>query len=82
MGSSPLFVAIGGALVLDEQLDRRQWLGSAIGVAGVVLAVAEEIDGSVTIAGFLLAVFGLSGLVGGTLCSAATAAPSTDVPPT
>ena len=66
-GSSPLFVAIAGALVLDEHLDRRQWLGSAIGVAGVVLAVAEEIHGSVTVAGFLLAVFGLSGLVSGTL---------------
>jgi drug/metabolite transporter (DMT)-like permease len=66
-GSSPLFVAIAGTLVLDERLDRRQWVGSAIGVAGVVVAVAEELRGSVTIVGFLLAVFGLSGLVSGTL---------------
>jgi drug/metabolite transporter (DMT)-like permease len=66
-GSSPLLVAVAGSLVLDERLDRRQWLGSAIGVAGVVLAVAEELHGPVTVAGFLLALLGLSGLVGGTL---------------
>jgi drug/metabolite transporter (DMT)-like permease len=66
-GSSPLFVAVAGSLVLGERLDRRQWLGSAIGVAGVLLAVAEELHGSVTVGGFLLAVLGLSGLVGGTL---------------
>jgi len=66
-GSSPLLVAVAGSLVLDEQLDRRQWAGSAIGVLGVVVAVTEELHGAVTVGGFLLALFGLSGLVGGTL---------------
>jgi drug/metabolite transporter (DMT)-like permease len=66
-GSSPLLVALVASLLLDERLDRRQWLGSAIGVAGVVLAVASELHGTVTLLGLLFALLGLAGLTAGTL---------------
>lgn len=67
VGSSPLLVALLAALLLDERLTPRQWLGSAIGVLGVVLAVAEQLHGTVTVVGLLFALFGLSGLTAGTL---------------
>src|SRR5690242_6053511 len=37
-GSSPLLVAILATVLLDEHLEPVQWLGSVIGVAGVVFA--------------------------------------------
>jgi drug/metabolite transporter (DMT)-like permease len=66
-GSSPLLVAVLASFLLGERLERRQWIGSAIGVLGVVVAVAEELHGRVTLAGLLLALLGLAGLTGGTL---------------
>src|SRR4051812_49395412 len=44
-GSSPLLVAVFATFLLDEHLTPIQWLGSAIGVAGVVLAGAREPGG-------------------------------------
>jgi drug/metabolite transporter (DMT)-like permease len=67
-GSSPLLVAVLATFLLDEHLAPLQWTGSVIGVAGVVLAVLEEFHGGGGSAlGFLFAVVGLAGLVGGTL---------------
>jgi drug/metabolite transporter (DMT)-like permease len=66
-GSSPLLVAVLATFLLDEHLHPAQWLGSAIGVAGVVLAVAEELNGGGSPLGFMFAVVGLAGLVFGTL---------------
>jgi drug/metabolite transporter (DMT)-like permease len=66
-GSSPLLVAALAALFLDEHLTRRQWIGSAVGVAGVVLATAEELHGTVSLGGIALALVGLAGLTTGTL---------------
>jgi drug/metabolite transporter (DMT)-like permease len=66
-GSSPLLVAVLATVLLDEHLEPVQWLGSAIGVAGVVLAVAEELNGGGSPIGFVFAIIGLAGLVGGTL---------------
>jgi drug/metabolite transporter (DMT)-like permease len=66
-GSSPMLVAVFATFLLDEHLGPVQWLGSAIGVAGVVLAVAEELDGGGSALGFVFALIGLAGLVGGTL---------------
>jgi drug/metabolite transporter (DMT)-like permease len=43
-----------------------------IGVAGVVLAVIEELNGGGSAIGFLFAVIGLAGLVGGTLVQRAS----------
>jgi drug/metabolite transporter (DMT)-like permease len=66
-GSSPLLVAVFATFLLDEHLTPVQWLGSVIGVAGVVLAVIEELHGGGSALGFVFAVIGLAGLVGGTL---------------
>jgi drug/metabolite transporter (DMT)-like permease len=66
-GSSPMLVAVFATFLLDEHLEPVQWLGSAIGVAGVVLAVVAELNVSGSPLGFLFAVIALAGLVGGTL---------------
>ena len=66
-GTSPLIVAVVAAVVLGEQLEPRQWAGSLLGVAGVVLAVIDELGGGGSLIGFLFALLGLAGLVGGTL---------------
>jgi drug/metabolite transporter (DMT)-like permease len=66
-GSSPLLVAMLATVLLDEHLEPIQWVGSVIGVAGVVFAVIEELGGAGSPLGFLFAVIGLAGLVGGTL---------------
>jgi drug/metabolite transporter (DMT)-like permease len=66
-GASPLLVAMLAVPLLDEHLEPAQWLGSVIGVAGVVLAVAEELHGGGSAQGFVFAIVGLGGLIGGTL---------------
>jgi drug/metabolite transporter (DMT)-like permease len=66
-GSSPLIVAVLATLLLDEHLKPMQWLGSLIGVAGVLFAVIESLNGGGSAIGFVFAVIGLAGLVGGTL---------------
>ena len=66
-GASPLLVAVLATFLLDEHLAPVQWLGSVIGVGGVVLAVIEELHGGGSALGFMFAVVGLAGLVGGTL---------------
>ena len=66
-GSSPLLVAVLATILLDEHLEPVQWVGSVIGVAGVVFAVIEELSGTGSAIGFLFALIGLAGLVGGTL---------------
>jgi drug/metabolite transporter (DMT)-like permease len=66
-GSSPLLVAVFASALLGERLNRVQWIGSAIGVGGVVLAVAAELNAGGSALGFLFAFIGLAGLVAGTL---------------
>jgi drug/metabolite transporter (DMT)-like permease len=66
-GSSPLLVAVLATILFDEHLEPVQWIGSAIGVAGVVFAVIEELHGTGSPVGFLFALVGLAGLVAGTL---------------
>jgi drug/metabolite transporter (DMT)-like permease len=66
-GSSPLLVAVFATFLLDEHLEPTQWIGSVIGVAGVVFAVIEELNGGGSAIGFVFALIGLAGLVGGTL---------------
>ena len=66
-GSSPLIVAVLATFLLDEHLKRIQWIGSVVGVAGVVFAVIESLNGGGSAIGFVFAVIGLAGLVGGTL---------------
>jgi drug/metabolite transporter (DMT)-like permease len=60
-------VAVLAVPLLDEHLEPAQWLGSLIGVAGVAFAVAEQLNGGGSSLGFVFALIGLAGLVGGTL---------------
>jgi drug/metabolite transporter (DMT)-like permease len=73
-GSSPLLVAVLATVLLDEHLEPVQWVGSVIGVAGVIFAVIEELNGTGSAIGFLFALIGLAGLVGGTLVQRASGA--------
>ncbi|MFL5903471.1 MAG: DMT family transporter, partial [Solirubrobacteraceae bacterium] len=66
-GSSPVAVAIVERAAFGERLRPRQWLGSAVAVAGVALATAAELGGRTTLAGLLFALLGFAGLVGGTV---------------
>ena len=60
----PVLVAVLAIPLLGERLRRRQWLGLAIGVTGVVLVVAPRIGGALPVRGVVAC---LVALVGGTL---------------
>lgn len=64
----PLLTALIAARWMGERLNRRQWLGVALGLAGVVLVVWHKIDVREMTLGSLLAVtISLIGITAGTL---------------
>ena len=71
VGLQPLLTALGAALVLGERVRGAQWLGLAVGFAGVGLVVAHKVVGPAAgpSAGVMLwpAVIALIGITGGTL---------------
>ena len=81
---TPLLTAILGVALLHEQLRSRQWMGLALGMAGVGLVVGRAaFEDTAQFEGLILAFVGVLGLVAGTLsldasavacrCSGATA---------
>src|SRR5437868_9559814 len=60
----PLLTALFAVNFLNETLNRRQWAGIAIGLAGIVLVVWHQIDireiGLASLAGTLIAVAGVT----------------------
>ena len=60
----PLVTAVVAARLLEERLSRRQWLGIALGLAGVALVVWHKIDirevGPGSLAGALIALTGVT----------------------
>jgi drug/metabolite transporter (DMT)-like permease len=61
---TPLLTAIFGMVLLRERLRTGQWLGLALGVAGVALVVGEAaLESSARFQGLLLAFVGVLGLV-------------------
>jgi drug/metabolite transporter (DMT)-like permease len=65
---TPLLTAVLGVGLLHERLRMRQWLGLALGVAGVGLVVGQAAFQSATrFEGLVLAFVGVLGLVSGTL---------------
>jgi len=65
---TPLLTAAFGLLLLHERLRGRQWLGLALGFAGVGLVVGQAaLESATRFQGLVLAFIGVLGLVGGTL---------------
>lgn len=65
--SSPLLVAAISALAGWERLSPRRWLGSLLGVLGVVITLADRVGRPPSVAALLWTLLGLAGLVAGTL---------------
>lgn len=65
---TPLLAAASGVVLLNEALRPRQWLGLALGLAGVGLVVGEAaLHSPARFNGLALAFIGVLGLVSGTL---------------
>jgi drug/metabolite transporter (DMT)-like permease len=65
---TPLLTAIFGVALLHEPLRSRQWLGLALGMAGVGLVVGHAaLESASRFEGLVLAFVGVLGLVAGTL---------------
>ena len=65
---TPLLTAIFGMMLLHERLRTGQWLGLALGVAGVAFVVGEAaLESAARFQGLVLAFVGVLGLVAGTL---------------
>jgi drug/metabolite transporter (DMT)-like permease len=65
---TPLLTAVFGLVLLRERLLKTQWLGLALGLAGVGLVVGQAaLESTARFEGLLLAFVGVVGLVAGTL---------------
>jgi drug/metabolite transporter (DMT)-like permease len=64
-GLNPVVIALLAGGVLGERITRAQWLGFAVGGAGVALAVADQLH--VSASGIVLCFVGLLGLSFGTV---------------
>jgi drug/metabolite transporter (DMT)-like permease len=68
VGLQPVLTALGAGLFLHERVRAAQWGGLALGLAGVVLVVANKVAGGPAAAALLVpAVIALVGITAGTL---------------
>jgi drug/metabolite transporter (DMT)-like permease len=67
VSASPLVIAVAAVVLDGERLRPAAWLGLALGLAGVGVAVSVELSGGARVAGIGLTVLGLAGFVAGTL---------------
>ena len=68
VGLQPVLTALGAGLFLRERVRAAQWAGLALGLAGVVLVVANKVAGGPSAASLLVpAVIALVGITAGTL---------------
>ncbi|HEX4943183.1 MAG TPA: DMT family transporter, partial [Usitatibacteraceae bacterium] len=68
VGLQPVLTAMAAGPLLGERLRRSQWLGIALGFAGVVLVVAGKWSGAASDAtAYAWAFFALAGITAGTL---------------
>ena len=58
-GLQPLLVAVGAGLFLRETVVRKQWLGLALGLAGVALVLANQLGSAFELAALLPCVISL-----------------------
>ena len=67
IGTMPLAVALAAVLSGSERLRAVQWLGFLIGFGGVLLVVADRVDGATPWPAWVALVIGLIGVSAGTL---------------
>jgi len=68
VGLQPVLTALGAGLFLRERVRATQWAGLALGLAGVVMVVANKVAGGPSAASLLVpAVIALVGITAGTL---------------
>jgi drug/metabolite transporter (DMT)-like permease len=68
VGLQPVLTALAAGPLLGERLSSRQWLGVALGLAGVLLVVAGQWEGATAGArGYFWGLAALLGITGGTL---------------
>ncbi len=68
MGLQPLLTALAAGPLLGETITARQWLGLALGFAGVVVVIADKLDPTgADGAGIALACVAVAGFTAGTL---------------
>lgn len=62
----PLFAASLAGPILGERVTGRQWVGLAVGLAGVALVVGEDVGGAAPLWAYALPFAGMAGLVAAT----------------
>jgi drug/metabolite transporter (DMT)-like permease len=67
IGAMPLMVALVTTLDGSERLGPWRWSGMALGLLGVVLVVAERVDGATPLMAWGMLLLGLAGITAGTL---------------
>lgn len=67
IGAMPLLVSLIAVLSGSESLSRLQWAGFLIGFVGVLLVVADRIDGATSWPAWIALLVGLVGISAGTL---------------
>ena len=67
VGLQPVLTALGAGLFLRERVRATQWAGLGLGLAGVVLVVANKVGGGAAAALLAPAVIALLGITAGTL---------------
>lgn len=67
IGAMPLLVAVMAMLLGSERLGAWQWLGMLLGFAGVLLVVADRVDGATSLGAWIALLVGLIGISAGTL---------------
>ena len=68
VGLMPIFTAVGAVAFLGERVNRRQVLGLALGLTGVVMVVAHKFEFNTdSIHGYLAVCMALLGITAGTL---------------
>jgi drug/metabolite transporter (DMT)-like permease len=65
--SSPLLVAVIGFAAGWEPLTATQWAGVGLGLAGLVVTLADRVGRPPSVAAFAWTLLGLAGLAGGTI---------------
>jgi drug/metabolite transporter (DMT)-like permease len=67
VGLQPLLVAVGAGLFLQEEVVRRQWLGLVLGLAGVILVLANKLGSGFELQALLPCVISLLAITCGNL---------------